>query len=39
MSVLSAKCTDGKLQALARSVFDDGTQASATITRTCTPKG
>jgi hypothetical protein len=39
MSVLSAKCTDGKLQALARSVFADGTEASATIIRTCTPKG
>jgi len=39
MSVLSAKCTDGKLQALAKSVFADGTEASATIIRTCTPKG
>lgn len=39
MSVLSAKCTDGKLQAAASSVFADGTKASATIIRTCTPKG
>ncbi len=39
MSVLSAKCTDGKLQAAASSVFADGTKAAATIIRTCTPKG
>ena len=39
MSVLSAKCTDGKLQALASAIFDDGTKASAGIIRTCTPKG
>ncbi len=39
MSVLSARCTDGKLQAAASSVFADGTKAAATIIRTCTPKG
>jgi hypothetical protein len=36
MSVLTAKCPDGKLQAHATSVFADGTKAAATITRTCT---
>lgn len=36
MSVLSAKCPDGKLQAHATSVFADGTKAAATIVRTCT---
>jgi hypothetical protein len=36
MSVLTAKCPDGKLQAHATSVFTDGTKASATIIRTCT---
>lgn len=36
MSVLSAKCPDGKLQAHATSVFADGTKAAATIIRTCT---
>jgi hypothetical protein len=39
VSVLSAKCTDGKLQANASAIFDDGTKASAGIVRTCTPKG
>ena len=39
VSVLSAKCTDGKLQAHATSVFADGTKASAGIVRTCTSKG
>jgi hypothetical protein len=39
MSVLSAKCSDGKLQAHATSVFADGTKASAGIIRTCSPKG
>jgi hypothetical protein len=34
--VLFAKCPDGKLQAHATSIFDDGTKASATIIRTCT---
>lgn len=36
MSVLTAKCPDGKLQAHATSVFADGTKAAATIIRTCT---
>ncbi|MGN6815235.1 MAG: hypothetical protein ACTHK3_04030 [Solirubrobacterales bacterium] len=36
MSVLSAKCPDGKLQAHATAVFADGTKAATTITRTCT---
>jgi hypothetical protein len=39
VSVLSARCADGKLQAHATSVFSDGTRASAGIIRTCTPKG
>jgi hypothetical protein len=39
MSVLSAKCSDGKLQAHATSVFADGTKASAGIIRTCSPTG
>lgn len=39
VSVLSAKCTDGKLQAFASSVFADGTKASAGLIRTCTSKG
>ena len=36
MSVLTAKCPDGKLQAHATAVFADGTKAATTITRTCT---
>jgi hypothetical protein len=36
MSVLSAKCPDGKLQAFATAKFADGTSASAGIVRTCT---
>jgi len=39
VSVLSAKCTDGKLQAFASAIFADGTKASAGIVRTCTSKG
>jgi hypothetical protein len=39
MSVLSAKCPDGKLQAHATAKFSDGTTASAEIIRTCTGKG
>jgi len=39
VSVLSAKCSDGKLQAHATSLFADGTKASASIIRVCTPKG
>ena len=40
VSVLSAKCADGKLQAKATSKFSDGTQVGpATITRACTPLG
>jgi hypothetical protein len=39
VSVLSAKCSDGKLQANASSIFADGTKASAGIIRTCTPQG
>jgi hypothetical protein len=39
VSVLSAKCTDGKLQAFASSIFADGTKASAGIVRTCRSKG
>ena len=36
--VLTAKCTDGKLQAHGTAVFSDGTRASAEVLRTCTPK-
>lgn len=40
VSVLSAKCADGKLQAKATARFADGTQVGpATIIRTCTPRG
>jgi hypothetical protein len=39
MSILSAKCPDGKLQANGTAVFSDGTRASAGIVRTCTGKG
>lgn len=39
MSVLSAKCGNGKLQAFATSIFADGTEASAGVVRTCTAKG
>jgi hypothetical protein len=39
VSVLSARCTDGKLQAFASAIFADGTKASAGIIRTCTPMG
>jgi hypothetical protein len=38
VSVLSAKCPDGKLQAHATAKFSDGTSASAEIIRTCTGK-
>jgi hypothetical protein len=39
VSVLSAKCTDGKLAAHATAILSDGTKASAEIIRPCTPKG
>jgi hypothetical protein len=39
MSLISAKCPDGKLQANIEANFSDGTKAGATIIRTCTPKG
>ncbi|MGH2976703.1 MAG: hypothetical protein ACRDLL_17840 [Solirubrobacterales bacterium] len=39
VSVLSAKCPDGKLQAHATAIFADGTSASAEVIRTCTGKG
>ncbi|MET0559950.1 MAG: hypothetical protein ABW065_15005 [Solirubrobacterales bacterium] len=38
VSVLTAKCADGKLQAHGTAVFSDGTRASAEIIRTCTGK-
>jgi hypothetical protein len=38
-SVISAICTDGKLQANVTSKFSDGTLAKAEIIRSCTPKG
>jgi len=38
ISVLSAKCTDGKLQAKGQAKFSDGTVANAEVIRTCTPK-
>jgi hypothetical protein len=39
MSVISAKCPDGKFQANVISKFADGTKAQAEVIRTCTPKG
>lgn len=39
LSILTAKCPDGKLQAHGTAVFADGTRASASIVRTCTGKG
>ncbi len=39
VSVLSARCADGKLQAFASAIFGDGTKASAGIIRTCRSKG
>lgn len=39
VSVLSAKCPDGKLQAHATAVFADGTRASTEFIRPCTGKG
>jgi hypothetical protein len=39
VSVLTAKCPDGKLQAHGTAIFSDGTRASAEIIRTCTGKG
>jgi hypothetical protein len=39
VSVLTAKCPDGKLQANATAIFADGTKASAEFVRTCTGKG
>jgi len=38
-SVLSAKCTDGHLDAQGEAVFADGTRAKGAVTRPCTPKG
>lgn len=39
VSVLTAKCTDGKLVAQGEALFSDGTKAKAGVVRTCTPKG
>jgi hypothetical protein len=39
MSLITAKCPDGRLQARVMSNFADGTIAKATIVRTCTGKG
>lgn len=39
VSVLTAKCPDGKLQAHATAVFADGTRASTEFVRPCTGKG
>lgn len=39
VSVLSAKCTDGKILARGEAIFSDGTNAKAEVVRTCTPKG
>ncbi|MBK5219565.1 MAG: hypothetical protein JJE35_07250 [Thermoleophilia bacterium] len=39
VSVLTAKCPDGKLQAKATAIFADGTKATAEFVRTCTGKG
>jgi hypothetical protein len=37
--VLSAKCTDGKLQFHLQAIFEDGTSGETEITRACTPYG
>lgn len=37
--ILFGKCPDGRLQAHGTGVFADGTKASATVVRPCTPKG
>jgi hypothetical protein len=39
VSVLSARCRDGKLQAKATAVFADGTRATGGIVRTCNSRG
>jgi hypothetical protein len=39
VSVLTAKCPDGKLQAHGTAIFSDGTKASAEVIRTCTGRG
>ncbi len=39
VSILTAKCPDGKLQAHAVAVFSDGTKAAADFVRPCTGKG
>lgn len=39
VSVLTAKCPDGKLQAHATAIFADGTRASVEAVKPCTPKG
>jgi hypothetical protein len=39
VSVLTARCPDGKLQAKGQAKFSDGTVANAEVIRTCTPKG
>ncbi len=38
MSVLTAKCTDGRLQGTAEATFDDGTKATTDVVSTCTSK-
>lgn len=38
VSILTARCRDGKLQAFGTAKFSDGTKASAGIVRPCTPK-
>ena len=38
VSVLTAKCPDGKLQAKGTAVFADGTRATGEVVRTCTGK-
>lgn len=39
VSVLSARCPDGKLQARAEAIFDDGTRAKTEFVRACTGRG
>ncbi|MEX2105558.1 MAG: hypothetical protein WD810_01535 [Solirubrobacterales bacterium] len=39
VSVLTLKCTDGKIMARGEAIFSDGTNAKAEVLRTCTPKG
>jgi hypothetical protein len=38
VSMLTAKCTDGKLQSTAEAIFEDGTKAKTEVSNNCTPE-